>query len=94
MKPLESAATPGVESVIRELIDDETLSSGSLSNKSRSTSVWAVGVTSRISSAPVTVMFVVAEPNTRFMFSVTGTVERTSTSWVKLAKPIAITVRW
>src|SRR5580698_1459410 len=38
-KPLESAATPGVDSVTSELTDDEALSSGMRSNSLRSTSV-------------------------------------------------------
>ena len=69
--------------MIRELIDDETLSRGSLSNKFRSTSVCEVGVTSRMSAASVTVMFVVAEPICKLIsINTTGTVERTSTSRV------------
>ena len=45
-RPLESAATPGVVSVTSELSVDDALSSGTLLNRSRSTSMWKVGSSS------------------------------------------------
>src|SRR3989442_681932 len=65
MKPLESAATPGVVKVISELIDDETLSSGIFENKLRSTSVCAVGVFSRRSADPASTVTVSLAPLSR-----------------------------
>ena len=45
-RPLESAATPGVVSVTSELSVEDWLSSGTLMNRSRSTSIWKVGSSS------------------------------------------------
>ena len=50
--PLESEDTPGVVAVTSELSDDDWLSSGTLVNRSRSTSVWKVGSFSTRSPAP------------------------------------------
>jgi hypothetical protein len=38
--PLESAVSPGVDSVTSELTDDDWLSNGNLANRFLSTSVW------------------------------------------------------
>src|SRR5580704_2732812 len=93
--PLESDDTPGDASVTRELTSDEGDSRGSLSKRPRSISVCAVESCSIRSTAfSVTVIFVVAVPNIRVMSMLIGTVERTSTSWLKLEKPGAVTVRW
>ena len=42
-RPFESAATPGLVSVTSELREEDWLSSGTVMNMSRSTSVWKVG---------------------------------------------------
>src|SRR5207245_11414260 len=87
MKPLESAATPGVVKVISELIDDETLSSGIFENKLRSTSVCAVGVFSRRSADPASTVTVSLAPLSRnAIFSSTGTEDRTSTSCEEIGR--------
>ena len=93
-KPLESAATPGLASVTSELTEDDALSSGILSNRPRSTSVWNVESSSIRSAAPpctstVWVVLSMASEMGRF----TGTVERTVTSCTLLANPFAVTVR-
>ena len=80
-QPLESAAIPGDDSVTSELTDDDRLSSGILSNKPRSTSVWKVEVFSSRSPPAASTVTVSLEPLIwRVMLTVTGTIERTSTS--------------
>src|ERR1700689_507536 len=79
-RPLESAAIPGVESVTRELTEDEALSKGSLSNKFLSTSVWKVGSFST-KSPPASTVTLSEEPATlRPILTSNGTTDRTSTS--------------
>ena len=66
----------GVASVISELTEEDWLSSGSSSNKPRSTSVCSVGVGStNCAGLAVTVMFVFASAMVSTMASETGTVE-------------------
>ena len=80
-RPLESAAIPGDDKVTRELSDDDALSRGILSNKPRSTSVWKVEVFSSKSWPAPSTVTVSLEPFTcRVMLTVTGTIDRTSTS--------------
>ncbi len=89
-RPLESAETPGDASVTSELSDEDWLSSGSLSNNCRSTSVWVVGSVSTRSAPASTVTDVFACPMTRLNFSSVGTADRTSTSWFLTWKPSAL----
>src|SRR6202041_826052 len=80
-RPFESAATPGVENVTRELTDEDALSTGSLSNRARSTSVWKVGSFSTKSPPPSTATVLELPATVRGIFNESGTDERTSMSW-------------
>ena len=83
---MESAATPGVESVTSELTEEEELSSGSFSIMARSMSVCReVSFSTR--SSPVTVTVVDAPPTSNLMIGETATEERTCTSAVNGEKP-------
>src|ERR1700722_1136686 len=93
-RPFESAATPGEVSVTRELRDEDWLSSGTLWKRPRSTSVWNVESSSTRSPPPSTVTVLEAAPTLRIVLKLTGTVERTSTSWDREANPVAFTVKW
>ena len=90
---MESAETPGDESVTSELTEEDELSSGSFSIRLRSRSVWSEESFSTRSSA-VTVTVVEAPPTRSAMVGVTGTVERTGTSSENDEKPGAFTDRW
>src|ERR1017187_4916020 len=93
-RPFESAEIPGADNVTKELSDDDWLSSGSLSKRARSTSVWAVGSTSIKSEDSVVTVTVVFPPaSSRVMLRLTGTPESSSTSWTCGAKPVALTVK-
>ncbi len=93
-RPFESAATPGEDRVTSELSEEDWLSSGSLLNASRSRSVW--NVESFSSRSPlVFTSTVVEDPSTaKVVFSETGTVDRTSTSWLSVANPATEIERW
>src|ERR1700739_1520903 len=73
---LESAATPGVVSVTRELSEEDSLSSGTLMNMSRSTSVWNVGSVSPKSPEDSTVTVELAAATRRTTFIDVPTADR------------------
>ena len=85
---------PGDANVTSELSDEDWLSSGSLSNIARSTSVWAVESVSIRSPASCTVTLETAVPIFRLTLTGTGIGERTSTSCFPAWKPAAFTLRW
>src|SRR5580704_906810 len=94
-KPFESAVIPGAESVINELIEEEALSSGSCSNKLRSTSVCSVDVVSNKSSDDASTVTVLADPaRLKLIFRTVGTEDLTLTSCVYVLKPDRVTVMW
>ncbi len=76
MRPLESAATPGEDRVISELNSEEELSSGSLENSCRSTSVWNVGsFSSKSDASPSTVTLSAVPAIWTVIFRASGTAE-------------------
>ena len=77
-----------------ELTDDDWLSSGSLSNRFLSTSVWNVGSFSTRSPPSASTVTAVVDPATAsFTDTFTGTEDRGSTSCAYIVKPAAVTVR-
>jgi hypothetical protein len=82
-----------VDKVTRELRVEDWLSNGTLVKRPRSTSVWKVGSFSSRSPLLVTVTVFVSVATLRATFDTTGTVERTSTSSVKDAKPLPLTIK-
>ena len=71
---------PGEASVTSELSDEDWLSSGSLSNRPRSTSVCVVDTVSSRSPAASTFTVVDAVPSCRLAFTSRGTGVLTATS--------------
>jgi len=92
--PLESAATPGVVDVTRELSDDDSLSMGTLMNMSRSTSVWNVGSVSTRSPWASTVTVESAAATCITSFTVKPTTVFRFTAWRIDPKPLAETANW
>ena len=93
-RPLESAETPGEARVTSELMDEETLSSGILAKRSRSTSVCPTGSAStRSPLVVVTLTTVLAEAICRVVVRAIGTKDCTSTVCEAGAMVLAVTVR-
>ena len=91
-RPLESAATPGVESVTSELRPEDSLSNGTLMNCSRSTSVWKVGSVSTRSPDASTVTVCEVPATLRTRLRLVPTTERISKFLLTAVKPSAETV--
>ena len=78
--PSESEAMPGVARPTSELIDDDPLPKGTLSNNSLSMSEWKVGSFSTISPVSSTVTVSELPATVKLTVTFTGTADRVSTS--------------
>src|SRR6266567_5358861 len=86
-RPLESAETPGVVRVMRELRVEDWLSRGTLMKAPRSTSVWNVGSSSTRSPVASTVTVWLEPATGRIIFMEDPTTDRISTCCCLGANP-------